>query len=217
MSLIDDVIVQLKNRAPVLIIVYVVLFSLLFFVMVIAEHYHIGLAYLTRDTTAVLHVKPYVGIISNIGILFWSATVAISFFASVILSRRKSVKMATFLLFSSLLTLVLLLDDLFMFHEYIFPKYFHIAQNMVYVGYFSLILIYLIKFRNVIFQTEFIVLFLAFTFFGLSIICDLVLPLSNMEYLIEDGFKLFGIITWFIFFTRISFTEIQKIIESNKY
>jgi len=123
-------------------------------------------------------------------------------------------KIATFLFFSGLLTLVLLLDDLFMFHEDIFPKYLHISQNLVYVGYFSLIPIYLIKFRSMIFQTEYIVLFLALGFFGLSVICDLILPLTNIEYLIEDGFKLFGIITWFIFFIRTSFTQIQKTIES---
>jgi len=210
--LIKDLFTQVKNITPLLSIIYVILFGLLLMVYFMAEHYRIPLGYLTRDPASILHGRPYVGIISNIGILFWSSAAAISFFVSIILFKSREKKMGTFLFFSALLTSVLLLDDLFMLHENVFPKYLLIPQNLVHAGYFSLVSVYLFKFRSVIFQTEYIILSLALVFFGLSVFCDIFLPSSNIELLFEDGFKLFGIITWFIFFIRTSFFQIQEII-----
>lgn len=212
MLVVNDLIEQLKIVAPILRVVYIILFSLLFLVFIIVLFSNIPVSFFTRDPSSIFHASPFVGVISSIGILSWSSTAAICFFASAILFKKGSVKIATFLLFSGLLTSFLLLDDLFQFHEYFFPRYLHIPEKFIYAGYFFIVLTYLIKFRSIIFQTEYIVLFLAFSFLGLSIISDLILPGSNMGYLIEDGLKLFGIITWFIFFTRTSFTQIQQIL-----
>ncbi len=214
MSFINDSIAQVKIVVHLLIVVYVILLGLLFLIAIIGAQYDIPIAHFTRDPAAILHAHPFTGVISNIGILFWCSTSAICFFASAIHFKKGSVNVATFLLFSGLLTSVLLLDDLFMLHEDIFPKYLHIPEKLIYLGYLFLFLIYLKKFNRVISQTEYIILFISFTFFFLSIFCDVVLPQEGIEFLVEDGFKLFGIVTWFIFFIRTCFVQTQQIMDS---
>lgn len=213
MSFLKRLIAQLKIVAPLLIVVYLILLGLLSIISIICVKYNFPIERVTRDPAVLAHFNPFTGALSNIGILFWCSTAAICFFSSTIHSKKENVKVATFLFYSGLLSSVLLLDDLFMFHERIFPKYLHIPENLVYSGYLALVSIYLIKFKSMILETEYIILLIAFGFFALSILCDVFLPSEGM-YLIEDGFKLFGIITWFIFFTKTCLTKTRKILES---
>ncbi|MFT7824134.1 MAG: hypothetical protein ABXS92_05165 [Sulfurimonas sp.] len=208
---------QLKDQKKSILMMVLVLsflLVLLLFVYMIGTHYNIPFAYLTRDPASLCKTYPFIGILSNLGILFWSAAAAITFVGAMILSKNNK-KFANFLLFSGLFTSLLLLDDLFMFHEEIFPKVLEIPQNTVLASYFILSLIYLAKFKDEIFQTDYFIFFLALFFFFLSLLCDLFLPYSNIEYLIEDGFKLIGIVTWFVFFARTLFIEVQNLISSH--
>jgi len=207
-----DSMAQVKSVVSVLIVAYAVLLGLLIPIGIICAEYNMPVGSYTRDPAALVNAHPLIGLISNIGVLFWCATAAICFFASVIHSKKGSARIARFFLFSGLLTSVLLLDDLFMLHDFILPQYLHIDEHFIYLGYSALVITCLIKFRSVISQTEYIVLFIACGFFGLSIICDLVLPQKGMVYLVEDGFKVFGIVTWFVFFTRTCFTQTEQII-----
>jgi hypothetical protein len=187
---------------------------LLFLVFIIGAQHDIPVAKFTRDPAAILHTNPFTGVISNIGILFWCSTSAVCFFSSAIHSKKGNIVVGKFLLFSGVLTSVLLLDDFFMFHEYVFPKILHIPENVSYLGYLALISIYFIKFRSAIFRSEYIILFIACIFFSLSIISDVFLPQRDMGFLVEDGFKLFGIVTWSIFLTRTCITQTQQIVVS---
>jgi len=189
------------------------LLFLFFCIVSISSYYNIPVANFTGDPALINGGHPFIGILSNIGILIWSFTVAICLFSSVILLKNKKTEASIFLLFSSLLTMFLLLDDLFMFHERIFPQYLHIPQKTVYSGYLITIILYFIKFRKfIILKTEYIVLFLACGFFGLSILYDMIMPQSHdsINYLIEDGLKFYGITTWFIFFVRTSYIQVSK-------
>ena len=205
---------QLKNLMPLLASSYVILFALLLFVALIGEYFHIPVSKFTRDPTHILNGHPFTGAISNIGILFWCATAAICFFSALIHWKNTKPLNSKFLLFSGLITLFLLLDDLFMFHEIIFPKYLHIPEFAVYSGYLALISIYLLKFKENILKTEYTLLYMALAFFALSMISDVFLLQEDMVYLVEDGFKLFGIVTWFLFFIRTCFMQTQKILHN---
>ncbi|PMB07592.1 hypothetical protein CEN49_12365 [Fischerella thermalis CCMEE 5273] len=59
-------------------------------------------------------------------------------------------------------------------------------------------------------------LVLAFGFFGLSVFLDL-LPIadwfgSDNEYLLEDGTKLLGMVSWLAYFGRTCAEQIQRVI-----
>lgn len=205
---------QIKNLMPILAPSYLILFGLLLSVAIIGDQFHVPVSKFTRDPTHILHGHPFTGIISNIGILFWCSTAAICFFSSAIHWVNKNLMNAIFLLCSGLITLLLLLDDLFMFHEIIIPRYFHLPEIAIYFGYLTLISIYLLKFRENIMKAEYTLLFIALGFFALSIISDVFLHYEELECLVEDGCKLFGIITWFLFFIRTCFIQTQEIVNN---
>ena len=211
MSYINDSIMQIKAAGSILAIVYALLLALLVSVGIISAQFDITVDMFTRDPAALFDASPFIGVLSNIGILFWCSTVAICFFAVAFQLKNGNKIAAKFLIFSGLLTALLLFDDLFMFHETVFPEILHVPEKLVYVVYLVLILMYFIKFRESLLQTEYIILLTACMFLGLSMVSDVVLPQEGIEFLIEDGFKLFGIVTWFIYFTRTCFAYTYKI------
>ncbi|MDM8568536.1 hypothetical protein QUF50_03285 [Thiotrichales bacterium HSG1] len=212
MSLIKKSFLQFKKIIPVLALSYAVIFGLLISVAIVSFYYNIPVAKFTRDPTVILLGHPFTGVISNIGILFWCSTSAICLFSSAIHIKNGNAIVSRFLFFSGLLTLLLLLDDLFTFHEAIFPMYFHIPEEAVYSGYLVLVLTFFLKFKDLIIKSEYIILLIACGFFALSILSDIFLPQIGWEFLLEDGFKLFGIVTWFIFFVRTCFIQVQGIV-----
>jgi len=158
----------------------------------------------TRDPADITHSSPFIGIVSNICILLWCATAAICFFACVALRNKAHEKMALFFLLSGLITSLLLLDDLFLLHERIFPQYFHWRQRYIYVSYVSIVLAYLVSFRKIIFENNFFILALALSFFFLSVVVDCISAKMGEAlpyfHLYEDGFKLFGLASWLGFY-----------------
>ena len=205
---------KLKSRYIALFSSYVLIVLSFLIIAFISKKYDIPPAYFTGDPALIFDKHPLIGVVSNIGILFWSFTVAICFFSGMILKKSDNTEMAEFFKFSGFFTLFLLLDDLFMFHDRLFFQYFHISQKLTYLAYFILIIIFLVKFgKLIILKTDYIVFIFACMFLSLSVLCDLLLPQSQegINYLIEDGLKFLGIFTWFVFFVGSSYFEVFQI------
>ena len=165
MSLDKKILLQIKKLPPVLALAYTVLLGLLFFIAIVSAQYNIPVGKFTRDPTAILGGHPFTGVISNIGVLFLCSTSAICFFSSAIYRNHLGKMVLQFLIVSGMLTSLLLLDDLFMFHESIFPRYFRVDEKAVYLGYLVLISLYFLKFKGVIIKNEYLLLFMACGFF----------------------------------------------------
>ena len=202
---------QLKKLVPTLFIVYTLTFSLLFAAVTIHMQTKIHISDLTQNPAAMTGAPFYAGLLSNVGILLWSFSAAICLFCSAVLRKdTNNREFPLFLLFSGIITSVLLMDDLFLFHEKVYPDYLNIPEEAVYTAYSVIILFYLIRFRMVIIGTDFLLLLFAFGFFGLSLVFDrglVYLPFSH--YLLGDGAKLFGIVSWFTYFTRIGLKRVK--------
>jgi hypothetical protein len=204
----------------ILVGLYAPALGLLVLTVVISAGIDVPVSMLTRDPAAVMEANPLYGMLSNIGILLWCSAGAISLFsAAVVWNNETEDNSRLFLLFSGLFTLFLVLDDLFMLHDDLLERYLHIGQTSFFLGYFVIMLLYLIGFRKAILNSQFVLLVLALGFFGLSIAIDIVPEMmrSNQElwtdvkqtvssqntvpwyYLIEDALKLFGIVSWFGF------------------
>lgn len=164
---------------------------------------------LTRDPLAISNANFYIGMISNIGILFWCACAAICLFSSVILRQNSRYRESRFLLFSGLLTSFLMLDDLFMLHELVLPVYLRISEYVVYAIYLGVVVSFFIKNIKAIKKTEFVILLAATGFLGLSIVCDTLI--SNLPIFVEDVFKFLGITSWFTYFTRLCLQEVSSV------
>ena len=169
-----------------------------------------------RDPTATAGIHPLTGAVSNFGALLWCASATICLFSWASLRHRLGeTRFSRFLLYSAFMTILLLLDDLFLFHEVIFNRYFGVPEKMTFIGYGGLILCGMMMFKECILKTEYLILLIALGFFGLSLVVDafqeVIEPfLGQWRILFEDGFKLLGIVGWFGYFSRYCFVEMSK-------
>ena len=176
----------------------------------------IPISYFTRDPSALMGVPFYIGLLSNLGILLWCSSAAICLFSFMVFRGVvKNTEVALFFLFSGILTIILLFDDFFLIHESVFPNYLNIPEKLFYAGYVPTLLTYLVRFRKIILKTEFLLLLLALTFFGLSIFTDLFqqtfdILKPNLVDLIEDGSKFLGIVSWCAYFVRVCVTQVKS-------
>jgi hypothetical protein len=187
----------------------VIPFTLIFKFLNVVKNASIG--FLTRDPSAITKTPIYIGLFSNIGVFLWCSCAVICLFSyAIIKQNNRHQKLSKFLLSSGLLTFFLMLDDFYMFHERIFPKYLNIPEKIFYVFYIGSILFVLVKNIKVIKKTEFIILFASLGFLTLSSIVDQV-PIYLISTM-EDVFKIIGITTWLTYFTRLCLKELSNMV-----
>jgi len=168
---------------------------------------------ISRDPLQVLNGKPYVGIISNIGILFWCSTCAVLFYSCLISRIKNGPESETyFLFFSALLSILMLVDDLFLMHDVVFPEFLKIDERVFYLFYGLSVIAIFIRYYKIVLNTDYVLLILAFIFLGLSATTDEVRAMGfRMEhpYIIEDSFKFLGILAWFSYFARTGYKFVR--------
>ncbi|MBD2693782.1 hypothetical protein [Anabaena catenula] len=165
-----------------------------------------------RDPLATAKLPGYIGLFSNVGILAWCSCVTVCFGTCLILKKKATFrKYADFLLWSGILTLVLMIDDLFMLHETLYDS-FRIHEYSIYIIYLIMTVRIIIKCSRLIEKTEFIILSAAILFFGLSLFADTFF--GDKLISVEDSFKFLGIICWATYFIRLSWQQIQLFFEN---
>lgn len=176
-------------------------------------------SYLSRDMAAICNVKAAIGFLSNIGIFLWFSTTAICIFSAIILKdigHNKQLSFVWFFFISGLLTLWLGLDDVFLFHERLFPYYCHIPERVVHGGYALIVIFYLFFFKEQIMYTDFILLFLSGFLLAASMFTDVFFvyegneALFENETIFEDILKFSGITFWLGYFSRAALFLIKK-------
>ena len=211
-SLREEFTTRIRSSLPLLLLLYGSTLSFLLLVVFVSIRTGIPIRIFMADPLQTLDGNPFTGVVSNIGILIWCASASVCFFTSAILRKRESDGgFSTFFLCSGLLTCMLLFDDFFQFHEYLFPRFLNIDEKMVVAIYGMLTFLYLVRFRNIIWTTEFVPLLMAFGFLGVSVIIDR-FPHNVLKwhFLYEDGTKLLGIVSWFGYFTVTSFRAVRE-------
>jgi hypothetical protein len=178
---------------------YVPTVALLIVVAIAALHPKIVLASLTRDMAAIAHVHPLTGVVSNVGILLWCAAAAICLFSCNLLRQRGADQAASFLWWSGLITVGLLVDDFFMFHEYLAPVYLGVNEKVVLASYVCITAFYLVRHRRLILEADYRLLVTALVLFASSVLVDQI-DRGGWWNLAEDGSKLLGIASWFGYF-----------------
>jgi hypothetical protein len=192
------------------------------FVVVIALYFNIPLVDLTANPYSKLKIPYYMGLFQRAGIIIWCATVFITFFTSVLLNNfyKSKNRFKKFLLYSSFLFGYFMLDEIFLFHGLIIPRFLGIHQLIVLILYAIILLVFLIIFLKEILKTNYIYFFIAVTFLGLSVTIDILSYLKaikiDFRYLLDDGFKVFGLVNLFIYyFVNCYFSIIEKFSNKN--
>jgi len=157
----------------------------------------------SRDPVTVLEGPAYIGFVSSLGAVAWAIGCGACLVGALALTGR--VRLA--LICGGLLTAILMADDLLLVHEaYIeFVGLPMMAAPIIYAG---LAIGFLVVFREFVRRHGLWILLVACALFAVSAALDVTLD-EDSPFLIEDGSKLFGIVTWSSFFVLAAVGEIQ--------
>lgn len=158
----------------------------------------------TREPQTVLEGAWYVGSFSNFGGLVWFTAAAIMSFAA---SFNPKGRMG--MIFAALVTWAMGMDDVFLFHDSLYPK-FHLDDDFVYVLYFCLIALIVLRYRGQLVRATLFGIFLTVFFWMLSAVLDKFF--NDMSQLAEDGAKFTGIVIWSAAWIRQAYIDILKLI-----
>lgn len=201
-----------KLNRHVLFATYALSIAIIIGMLVVSLWVDIPIVNFTRDPADLHHFPVYDGILSNLGVLVWCSTAVVCLFS---LTKHDVGKMMRrYLASSGILSLILLIDDLFMVHDRLLPQYTLLPQVTMYVLYALFIIIWVITFRDIISYTPSVVLLAAAVLFGVSIITDVVADLIGVSLpgmrLLEETTKFLGIISWFMYFAHVGSTVINS-------
>ncbi|CAN5542053.1 hypothetical protein BH11BAC2_BH11BAC2_26710 [soil metagenome] len=194
---------QFRTLTPVMLISWLITLLLLLMAIFACTEKGIPLDYLTKDPTAIMNAPFYLGFFSNFGIVIWSCSAMICFLVAYRIKNNEYLEEEFyFILFSGLITLLMTLDDLYLLHETVFPFYLHIPENAVLLTYFNIYLLFFLRYKNRLLNSDFIALGLAFFFLGMSTLIKLFPMPIPQDTFMKDAFKLFGSVSWLIYFFR---------------
>jgi hypothetical protein len=168
---------------------------------------------LTRDPANTLEFPWYFGAVSYLGIMMWCATATLCLFTVVLLRGRPGAgERRSFALGAGLLTGLLMLDDLFLFHETVFPYLFHYPEWALYGTYAAIVLSLMRGARTSLRTTPYPVLIAACVLLGSSTISDTVTNNAadeSLKFFVEDGLKFLGVSSWFAYFSSVSLAWVR--------
>jgi hypothetical protein len=168
---------------------------------------------LSEDAIQTMNAPRYLGLLARVDVVLMCAIAAILLFASRLASvMQKSKEVTLFLLFGGLFTLLLMCDDFFMFHDWVFRDIIPIPENLIFAFYALSGVSFLIFFRHLILKTDYVILLIGFGLLGVSVIVDASIVFGfNWKYesVLEDGAKFLGMFSWFAYFLMSSYDLIR--------
>ena len=164
--------------------------SALVAIIAVNMHLEIGMHDIIRDGS----------FLSDLGIILWSVSATVCFFTAVIIRDSQGKNIRYFLLYSALLSTYFLFDDFFEIHETVVLIYFGIDENKVFTLIAVAILVYLIAFKQILLQTNYLVLLMALLFLATSVLADVGLAAIEIIYIVL--FLSFSIFFYLMFFNR---------------
>ncbi len=172
----------------------------------VAIKYEIPFIELTADPATIHSAHPFTGIISNLGIVLWTIAMSVSLLSGAILTTAGNTKKGKFLILIGMMTAILMLDDLFMMHDYLFVDF----EIVFYLIYAVFVAVLFIKYYRLILKNNYSFLVAAVIFLGLSVVLDITMENSGIQYLFEDGLKFLGILSWTLFLINTSYTMLRE-------
>ncbi|MBI5943336.1 MAG: hypothetical protein HY864_03130 [Chloroflexi bacterium] len=204
---------QFHSLRNVLIFLQIPAGLIMLLVLFLKLRFDIDTSDLTQDPNSVAGQPFYIGLISNLGVIFWGASAAVSIFAGLI-GKSKAPSAASFLIYSGIFSALLLLDDLLQLHEGFFQYDLHIPEELVLALYSAIAILIYFRHRKFILPSQYFILLSSLMFFGFSLSVDTFLDDIPGENLLEDGSKFIGILTWFGYYTSLGYETIRQKISS---
>ncbi len=163
----------------------------------------------------VKYPQPYIGLLSQVGLIFWFSGGSFCLLAGLILldTGRTPKRTTLYILALGAMGFYLGLDDMLLLHEHLLVVYFHLSEtltNALYLGAFPLLIV---LFWREIWKTQFTFFLLFVALLLCSEIVDMTRPDANaailhtipMFTMLEEGTKFLGLIAFWIYCLRLSF------------
>lgn len=192
-----------RSWRPVLVVVLGVLVAAAVLVL-IARHFDVPTADLASDPNEIAGAPVWFGLTALVDFAVWSAGAGAALVGGLQARQRPDPqRLGRFLLQASALTAYLVVDDMFLFHENLYPNVLGIPQKLVMVVYVVLVVAWLVLNRGAIAGTDFPILLLGGLFFAMSVVMDQGLLLGfHPGPFTEDVPKVIGIFLWSVYLVR---------------
>lgn len=193
---------QLARHGPALLVLLGAGFLALVLGAWVAARADFPLPALTRDPSAIARQPWFYGFFSNLGVILWAGASGFLAIGSIVERRRHgSTPEASFLGWFAGVTLVLVLDDLYMVHEAAYPSLLPGPQEIPIALYGALFAGALLVHRRLVLATDWVLLAVATGLLGTSVLVDVAVSRPTpLAHYVEDGFKLLGILVWVYYF-----------------
>jgi hypothetical protein len=198
-SMLEDVGDQVRRRwAPVVVLLLLGAVAALGLAL-LGRREGVELADLSRDPAAVAGLPVYVGALAYLAFIGWAVGFAGAVTGVLVARRLADRRRALMLGFAAALSLWLLLDDMFEFHESVGPR-LGVPERITYLSYVVALIAWLWFFRTEVRDSDWLVLVLGLGFLASSAVLDELNHGSNSEAYLEDIFKMLGTWLWGAYF-----------------
>jgi hypothetical protein len=187
-----EVVAQLPSLAPLVILWVIAAVGL----VAVGLQQRVNVDQLFLDRTYVANVPWYTGMLSDLGVLVWTAAVVAALGGAWVASQTGRPSAARFLVAGATATAVLLVDDLLRLHSSVLPQtgMSKLTAQLLIVAPAA---IWLTAYIDDIKRTRWLVLAAGLAGLGASLAIDTVIHgTSDVAILAEDGAKLLGILAW---------------------
>lgn len=207
---------------------YIAAFSLVALLAVASIAFEIPIRQLVADPAQYFQGPFYTGFLSNLTVLTWAVGAYCAFFTRWTIGQIKSVpEWRRFFGLAGLLSIILMLDDLYMFHEEIFPNYLFFPEvsgirpneKFVIFGYGLFTLWFLYTSRKTIIKTPWPQLLVAGCFLAFSVLADRgigkhLIPSSSGRVYAEDSAKFLGVLGWSVYLVTTGKAVIKQLLQT---
>lgn len=147
------------------------------------------------DLAAVGDVPPYAGFLSQAGVLVWAFGAAVCWWSFLTLTVDRARR--TFLLSGAVVTSVMMVDDVYMLHDWVLPAV-GIPENLVLAALALLGVWFVWANRRLLLQTSWPMLVAAVLGLGTMLVVDLLEHSTSIpgHIVYEEGAKFFGLLAW---------------------
>ena len=199
---------QIKQYGKVILFLILVLNFILLATWWISFAYSIAVESLLEDPASQFGYNQFIGFTTYMGVLVLAAGIGSVMLLLAVRPSFPEKKGYAAIIGLALITLFLILDDLFLLHERVFTGWLHVRERSIFAIYLLSFSVFMLFFRKQLFGQNAIFLLIAVSLFGISLATDLLSDkvalsagMTSSLKMIEESCKLGGYLFWtgFIF------------------
>lgn len=188
---------RVRHSLPALLAVFILTAALLGGLAWFHARTNVPYLQFTRDTAALRACPWYTGILSQLGVMAWTAGAAAALTGAGTLRKKPEMRpWSRYLLIGGVFSAWLALDDALMLHEVVIPRHIGLDERLVYATYIAAALAFFGANRREVLAGEWPLLAVALALLAVPAALDMLGLTADVPELLMAGSKLAGIFSW---------------------